>query len=143
MGWRQDVREGTKNSLDAFAVANSAIVDRVYKTRPPSLAEGRSLFVGGIGEDMTLDSGTFGRTVSVDVVATARFADNEETIDRVDELADTVIEYLAANAHAHDLGINTLIEPVRSQSVEIDEGNGIIVPAVAITCRARMLQGRS
>lgn len=143
MGFRQDVREGTKNTLLAFAAANSSLVDRVYKARPGALAEGRSLFVGSIAEDMTLDSGTFGRDVSVEVLAAARFADNQETVDRADELGDAVIEWLAANARAHALGINTLIEPIRSQSVEIDEGNGIIVPAVAITCRARVLQGRS
>lgn len=143
MGFREDVRDGTVTTLTAFAVANSTIVDRVYRARPGALAEGRSLFVGGITEDMTLDSGTFGRTASVEVLATGRFADNAETVDRVDELGDAVIEWLAQNAHAHDLGINTLLEPTRSQSVEIDEGNGIIVPAVSITCRARILQGRS
>lgn len=143
MGWRQDVREGTRNTLLAFAAANGSIVDRVYKSRPGALAEGRSLFVGSINEDIALDSGTFGRTVTVEVLATARFADNEETVDRADELGDAVIEYLASNANAHDLGAHTLLEPTRSQSTEIDEGNGIIVPAVLITCRARMLQGRS
>src|SRR5688572_17158391 len=121
MGFRQDTREGTRNTLLAFAAANGSLVDRVYKSRPGALAEGRSLFVGAIAEDMELDSGTFGRTVSVDVVAAARFADNQETVDRADELGDAVIEWLAANARAHALGVNTLLEPVRSQSVEIDE----------------------
>jgi hypothetical protein len=40
------------------------------------------------------------------------------------------------------LGDNTEQHPFRSQSVEIIEG-GIVVPAVAISCRASIQQGRS
>lgn len=142
MGWREEIRDGTTTTLQAFAAANSSIVDRVYRSRPGSIVEGRSLYTGGISETIALDSGTFGRDATVEVVAAARFADNEETVDRLDALADAAIEWIAANARAHALGAHTLIEPVRSQSVELDEG-GIIVPAVVITCRARILQGRS
>ena len=140
--WRSQVRDNAVTTLQAFATANSSLMDRVYRARPSSLAEQKAVFVGGIAEDTTLDSGTIGRTTSVDFVAPVHLSDNAESTDRLEELADALVDWLSANARAHALGSNTLSEPIRSASVELDDGNGIIVPGVAITCRARLLEGR-
>jgi hypothetical protein len=140
--WRSQIRDNAVTTLQAFAVANSTLVDRVYRSRPQGLAERKAVFVGGIREDLALDSGTISRDTLVDIVASHHLADNAETTDNIEEVADALIDWLSANTRAHAFGANTVQNPVRSESVELDEGNGIIVPAVVITCRARLMEGR-
>lgn len=139
--WRSTTRDAYFTALQAFQAANSTLCDRAYRTRPTALAEKKSVFIGGISEDIALDSGTQRRVISVDLVAAVTLADNDETVDMLDDLADALIEYFAANAQAHVLSEDTVQQPVRSQSVELDEG-GAIIPAVAITCSASIQEGR-
>lgn len=139
--WRSTARDSYFTALQTFQLANNSLCDRAYRTRPPSLAETRAVFIGGIGEEIALDPGTQRRTITVDLVASVHLGDNDEAIDALDDLADAVIEYFAANAQAHVLSDNTVQQPIRSQSVELDEG-GIIIPAVAITCTALLQEGR-
>lgn len=141
--WRSQIRDNAVLTLEAFQAANPSLLDRVYRSRPSSLAETRSVFVGGITETYRLDSGTISRDSTVDFVATIHFGDNAETTDNLEELADALVDWLSADAQAHCLGEDTVQEPVRSTPVELDEGNGIFVPGVSISCRARIQQGRS
>jgi hypothetical protein len=140
--WRSEVRDNYTLTLEAFQAANTSLLDRVTSARPASLADTRSAFVGGISEDIDLDSGTWRRQVSVDILCAIHLSDNEETTDKLEELADALVEWLAADDRAHVLGAHTEQHPVRSASVEISDG-GIIVPAVAISCRASIQQGRT
>lgn len=142
MGWRSEVRDNYVLTLEAFKTANSSLLDRVYRSRPESLTDTTSVFVGPIGEVISLDSGTFGRVVDCEIVCTRHLADNAETTDDLEELADAVIEWLAANDRAHCLGAHTEQHPTRSQTTEIPEG-GVYIPAITITCRASILQGRT
>lgn len=141
--WRSQIRDNAVTTLEAFKAANPTLTDRVYRSRPPSLAERRAVFVGGIREDLSLDSGTISRDTLVDIVASRHLADNAESTDDIEEVADALIDWLSANDRAHAFGTNTVQNPVRSESVELDEGNGIIVPAVVITCRASLMEGRN
>lgn len=141
--WRQPVRDNYVTALGAFLAANPTLADRVYRSRPESLANTRSLFVGPISEpDISLDSGTWRRIAEVDIVCAIHLADNEETTDKLEELADELTDYLAQNAQAHVLGDATEQHPIRSTPIEIPEG-AIFIPAIAITCRATIQQGRS
>jgi hypothetical protein len=140
--WRSAVRDNYVTTLTAFQAANTSLADRVYRSRPESLADTRSLFVGGITEAIDLDSGTWRRVVDVDIACCIHLSDNAETTDDLEELADTLIEWLAANDRAHVLGAHTEQHPVRSATIEIPE-SGIFIPAIAITCRATIQQGRS
>jgi hypothetical protein len=141
-GWRRLVRDGATATLTAFQAANPSMVDHVSSARPAGLTDRRNVFVGAINESIDLDFGTWRREAEVDVVCSMPLGDNEETVNNVDEMADALIEWLAADDRAHAFGANTTQEPVRSTSVEIQDG-GTIVPAVAITCRARIEQGRT
>lgn len=142
MTWRSEVRDNYVATLETFQAANTAILDRVYRARPESVAETRAVYVGPIAEDIDLDSGTWRRVVAVDLICSVHLADNEETTDKVEELADAIIEWLAADDRAHVLGAHTEQHPVRSTTIEIAD-SGYTIPAVAITCRATIQQGRS
>lgn len=141
--WRTSVRDNYVATLGAFQAANPTLVDQVYRARPESVADTRAIFVGGIRETYLLDSGTFTRTVDVDVVCSVHLADNQETQDKLDEMADAVIDWLAADAQAHVLSDHTEQHPVRSEPVELQEGASLFIPAIAITCRATIQQGRA
>lgn len=119
--------------------ANPTLVDRVYRKRPASIADTRSIFIGTIGETLRHDSGTRQRTTDVEIVVARHLADNEETADDLEELADALIDYLSDNPHA--FGANTVQEPVRDAEVEIAEGT-VYVPGITITCRALIMEGR-
>lgn len=140
--WRSQVRDNYVVTLGAFLAANPTLADRIYRSRPDSLTDTRSIFVGGMSEPIELDAGTWRREVSVDLVCAIHLSDNAETTDKLEEMADTLIEWLAANARAHVLGDTTEQHPIRSTSVEIAEG-AIIIPAIVITCLASIQQGRS
>jgi hypothetical protein len=140
--WRSDVRDNAVLTCSAFLTANSGLADRVYRARPESLAETTAIFVGTITEDIRLDAGTWQRVVDVEIVTTRHLADNAETTDDLEELADTLIDWLAANDRAHAFGDNTEQHPIRSATTEIQEGT-VFVPAILITCRATIQQGRS
>ncbi len=142
MNWRSDVRDKYVVTLEAFQSANSTLLDRVYRARPESLAETRSVFVGPITEAVELDSGTWRRVAEVEIICSRHQSDNSETTDDLEELADSLTDWLAANDRAHVLGDHTEQHPIRTTTIEIPEG-GIFIPAIAITCRATIQQGRS
>ncbi len=142
MGWRSEVRDNYVTTLETFQAANTTLIDRVYRSRPESLADTKSVFVGTIAEVISLDSGTWGRIVEAEIVVSRHLSDNAEATDDLEEMADGLIEWLAANDRAHCLGAHTEQHPTRSQTIDIPEG-GIFIPAITITCRASILQGRT
>jgi hypothetical protein len=142
MGWRSDVRDNYVLTAEAFHTANTTLADTVYRTRPESISDERAIFVGGITEAISLDSGTWTRIVDVDLVCSIHLSDNAETQDNLEEMADALIEWLAADDRAHCLGAHTEQHPIRSATVELSEG-AIFIPAIAITCRATIQQGRA
>ena len=142
MGWREDVRDGYVTTAEAFMADNPTEADRVYRARPESVADTRSIFVGTIAEQISLDSGTWGRVVLVDLVCAIHLSDNAETTDKLEAMADGLIEWLAADDRAHCLGAHTEQHPVRSATIELAEGP-ILIPAITVTCQASILQGRT
>lgn len=142
MGWRSDVRDNYVTTLTAFQAANTTLLDRVYRKRPEAITDTRAVFVGQISEVISLDSGTWSRVVDVSIVCSIHLSDNAETGDNLEELSDALIEWLAADAQAHALGAHTEQHPVRSTDVDLVEG-AIVIPAISITCRASIQQGRS
>lgn len=142
MGWRSDVRTNGTTTLEAFQSANPTLLDRVHSARPSTVGDTRSAWMGAIGENIRHDSGTWQRIADVEIVVARHLADNEETADDVEELADALIEWLSADDRTRAFGAYTLQEPVRSVTAEIAEG-GVFTPAVIITCRATIQQGRN
>jgi hypothetical protein len=140
--WRSAVRDSAVTTCEAFVVENDELVDRVFRSRPASLAETRSIFIGPISENIRHDSGTWQRIADVEIICTKHLTDNEETSDDLEEMADALIEYLSAFDTVHAFGANTVQEPIRSVQIEIPDG-GIFIPAIAITCRATIQSGRS
>jgi hypothetical protein len=140
--WRSDVRDNYVLTLQAFLAANPTLLDRVHRSRPESLADTTCAFVGGISEAIGLDSGTWRRVADVEIAVTRHLSDNAETTDHLEELADALTDWLAADARAHVLGDHTEQHPIRTATIEIPE-SGIFIPAIAITCRATIQQGRS
>lgn len=138
--WRSAIRDAAVTTCEAFQAANPTLVDRVYRKRPAAIADTRSIFVGTIGEVLRHDSGTRQRTASVEIVVTRHLADNEETADDLEELADALVDWLSDNPHA--FGANTVQEPARDAEVEIAEGT-VFVPGIVITCSALIMEGRA
>ena len=146
MGSRVDLRTSLYQSLLAFQVANTSLLesgDMVHSARPNSLVDRRSLFVGAVREpDIALDSGTWTRNLEVDAWCCVPLGDNEEAVNSVDTLGDAVIDWLAANVRAHIAGSGYVVNGLRSDSAEVQDG-GTFVPAVVITVIVYFQTGRS
>lgn len=140
MGWRGDVRDSFKTALDAFLLANPTLVDHVYKSRPPSLVDSRSVFIGGIDEAIRHDFQTRQRTADVTLVCVAQLGENAEVMDDCEDLADALVDYLSTNYGL--TGTLTVQEPIRTTTTEISEG-GTFLPAIAVVSRALIQQGRT
>lgn len=140
--WRSAIRDAAVTTCEAFQAANPTLVDRVYRKRPAAIADTRSIFVGTITEAIAMTSGTGQRTATVEIVVARHLADNEETADDLEELADALISWLMDFDRAHAFGANTVQNPVRSQEVEIAEGT-VFVPGIVITCSALIMEGRA
>ena len=139
MGFRTDIRDAFNTSMAAFAAANPTISTRHHKARPESLADDQGTFLAGIEEAYVHSAGVRQRTADVSVVYWSLLSDNEETADRLEVGADAVLDWLTANPHL--IGTYTVQEPQRATPIELNEG-GTIVPAVAITTRALIQEGR-
>lgn len=142
MGWRADVRDNYVTTLKAFQAANPTLVEHVARSRQEAIVDKRCAFVGPIAEQIRLDSGTWQRPLTVDIIVTRHLADNEEVIDNLEDIADTLIDWLAANDRAHVLGAHTEQHPTGSREIELSDG-GTFIPAIAITCLATIQQGRT
>ena len=139
-GWRSDVRDTFMVSLTAFMAANPTLVDQIYKSCPPSLADRRVIFIGGITEEITQDPGVRRRACEVTLVCTAQLGDSTEVTDDLEVMADALVDYLTANYGL--TGALTYQEPVRTTTTELNE-SGTYIPAIAVVARAYIQQGRT
>jgi hypothetical protein len=139
MGFRSDVRSSLFDSLVAFAAANPSLVDRVYQARPPSIADTRAVFLASTPMAATHTSGVRQKVTEMEVVCSVHLADNEETTDNLEALADGVEDWITD--HPHLVSGYHLTEWVRATPIELNEG-GVIIPAFAITCQTSIQEGR-
>lgn len=140
MGWRGDVRDSYVTSLTAFKAANPTLVTHIYRARPPALTDAKSIYVAGISEAIAHDSGTRRREASVDLACCVALGENAETTDALEDLADGLVDWLTTNYGL--TGALTFQEPVRTTTAEIADG-GTFIPAIIVTARAFIQQGRT
>lgn len=139
MGWRGDVRDTFKTSLDVWS-ATLGEPPQIKKARPAALANNRTVYIGGISEEIAQDSGTQRRVAEVTLVCCVHLGENAETTDELEDMADSLVDWLTTNFGL--TGALTYQEPIRTVTTEIAEG-GIFIPAIAVVARAFIQQGRA
>lgn len=98
--FRSDVAGGLHSILSAFAVANPTLLRRAFRARPSSWTTDTPFgWVETRNETVRHDSGLRMRTMTPSVVVVDRLTDNIETMDRMDDLVDALLDYFTANPH--------------------------------------------
>ena len=138
MTLRSDTRTDLHTWLGVFQAANSGL-RQVRRARPANFNELPLAYVGGIRERLAHDPGTRRRDMEADIVFVDMVTDNEEAVDRLDDLADAAVDALTAAPHA--VTNAGFLEPARSESAELDVG-GVPYAAVVVTVRVYQEVGR-
>ena len=116
MSFRSDAVAAITTLLETYQTANPTLLRHVHRSRV-SVTETPSAWFGEIGESIQLTSGVRFRRFVIPVVVVDVLSDNSETMDRLDDLVDALVDVFTTNPHAV---ANTIIEPVGVSEVEID-----------------------
>lgn len=138
--FRRDLRAALHGVLVEFRVENPDLLRAAHKARPESIGEVPAAWVGEIAETVTHDSGTRQRQATATVTLVDAIAENAATEDRLDILADELLDrYTEA---VRRIG-TSIIEPVSIDPAEV-EVNGAYYRALEIGfARTFIVEGRS
>jgi len=139
MGFRSDVATAIESVAQTYATANPTLLKKVTRARPAGFGDTPHAYVGNRPEAIRSDSGTTQRNMTPQLVVVAAATDNEEAMDRMDDLADALINAFLAVPHA--ISANTLLSVIGCEDVE-DQVGTVSYPGFAITFRCEIQEGR-
>lgn len=120
----------------------TSVLLHVHKARPPDFTDSPLAYVGGITQPVIHSDaqtrtmvGTLCDLVLIDVVS-----DNIEVTDRLDDLADDLVDYVSG--HEHAVSAETVISPVSVRPTELEIG-GVPYAGVVVTVNAQIQEGRN
>lgn len=98
--FRSDIASGLLTILEAFITANPTLLRRAYRARPASWnTDLPAAWVETRNEVVAHDSGVRTRTMTPSVLVVDRLTDNTETMDRMDDLVDALLDHFTASPH--------------------------------------------
>lgn len=98
--FRSDIAGGLYTILTGYVAANPTLLRRAFRARPASwTTDTPCAWVETRNETVTHDSGIRTRTMTPSIVVVDRLTDNVETMDRMDDLVDSMLDYFTANPH--------------------------------------------
>jgi hypothetical protein len=139
MTFRSDVASAIQSVAQTYATANPTLLKKVTRARPAGFGATPHAYVGNRPESIRHDSGTRQRTINPQLVVVSAFTDNEQQMDKMDDLADALLDAFTAAPHA--ISATTILEPIGIEDVE-DQVGTVSYPGFAITFRAIALEGR-
>ena len=137
--YRSDFVAGVAAVAQTYATANPTLLKKVTTARPAGFGDTPHAYVGGRPESIIHTSGTRQRTLSLTLVVVSSEPDTVEVRDRMDDLADALIDAYTA---AHSQVPGCLIEPIGVEDIE-DQVGTVSYPGFQITIRALVLEGRT
>ena len=138
--WRRDLRAALLSIVTEFRVSNPDLLRGTSAIRPESIAELPFAWVGEIRESITHTSGTRERASTAEVVIVDRLGENSATEDRLDLLADLLLDRFTAEVRR--IG-TSIIEPVSIDPSEIEVGDGVYRALTFGFGRTSIREGRS
>lgn len=138
--WRRDLRAALLGILTEFRVENPDLLRGTSAIRPESIGELPFAWVGDIAESITHDSGTRERAATAEIVVVDRLGENAATEDRLDTLADLLLDRLTSEVRRIPTSI---IEPVSIDPGEIEVGDGAYRALTIGIGRTSIREGRS
>lgn len=144
---RSDLRANTFTALDAWRdqVWNPAQtndrkrIHQAYRARPATLHP-PCAYIGAISETLQHSAGVRQRMQTVAVAVIHGLYRSDETMEWLDDAADSLLDYLSERPHA--ISNTTVITPMSTEDVELDLGGGTVYAATVITLRHDYADGR-
>lgn len=140
MGWRTTLRTNAKQKVQDYADANPTLLLAVYRSRPASFTTVPCAYIGAIRMQHLHTSGVRQTTAEVDVVLISSVVDNIEAEQDQDTVADALVEDFTDDPHV--FGSNTIGEPVRSETLDVDVGDVSYHGTVITIGRVAIQEGR-
>lgn len=116
--FRSDAAAAVLGLLTTYQTANPTRLRHVTRARPSSVGETPAAWIGEVTESIRNSANIRQRTFIIPIVVVDQLADNSETLNRLDDLVDALIDVVTAAPHA--VSGATLIEPSGVSEVEID-----------------------
>lgn len=139
--FRADTVSGIVTTLRAYSTANPTKLRQVRTARPSSIGETPLAYIGRRPETVGHDQGLRARTMAVQVVFVDVLTDNEESLGRLDPLADAVLDAFTAAPHlAND---DAVTQVVSIEDGEDDYGTNVRYETVTMTLQSAIQEGRT
>ncbi len=129
MAWRATTRAAAVTTLTSW-IATLTDGLTLYTARPASF-KGQCIYIGSMRQDMVHTSGVRRTEAELDLILVAVPGPSREESATLDALADSLVEWLTDNPKW--VGANTVSEPVRVASGELEMGEGVVYPIVTVT----------
>lgn len=140
--FRADTISATVDILRACQTANPTKLRQVRTARPSSVSETPCAYLGRRpGNVLQFDSGTRAQNLGVEVVLVDSLSDNEETLGRLDALADLLLEWFTVNPHA--AGGTRLLQVAQIEDGEEEYGTNVRYETVTLRLASTSGVGRS
>lgn len=101
-GFRMNIVAGAYAQLGAFMVANPKLMRQRFTARPKSLTNAAKpcAYIGARPETIATGSSIRQRAASVQIILVDEIPDTEETLTRMDELVDGLVDWFTKYYHA-------------------------------------------
>lgn len=139
--FRADTVAGIVSTLRTYATANPTKLRQVRTARPSQISETPLAYLGRRPETVTHDQGLRARRLLVEVVLVDVLADNEETLGRLDVLADGILDAFTASPHMAD--DDAVTQVVSIADGEDDDGTNVKYETLTLTLQSAIQEGRS
>lgn len=128
---RYDAITRLKAILDSFATTNPTLLRRTFRTRPPSLNTDMPCAYPTLpDEDVSHDSGTRLRSMTIGVEYVDELTANDETSERFDTTVDALLDHFTANPH---ITTNTVWSRLRITNDYEETGDGRVFARATFT----------
>lgn len=138
MSFRSDVAAAIESVAQTYATANPTLLKKVTRARPAGYGDTPHAYVGNRPEAINFTANIWQRVIRPQLVVVGAATDNEEAMDRMDDLADALLAAFSLVPHA--ISGDTELRPIGVEDIE-DQVGTVSYPGFAITFEAIKQQG--
>ena len=100
--FRHDLVAGIGTMMAAYIAANPTLLRRHFRYRPPSTVTDTPFsYLDLRPETITFDNSIRTRTITADIVVLDQWTEAGEVMDRLDDLADSLISFISGPTYFH------------------------------------------
>lgn len=100
--FRSDIVAGITTMMSAYIAANPTLLRRHFRYKPPSsVTDTPFSYLDLRPETIGFDNSTRERILTADIVVLDRWTESGEAMDRLDDLADSLVTFISGSTYFH------------------------------------------